>query len=599
MTTTQAVEPASMKPIRYLPGIVAAVLFCLARFVLPLVAPDAGVIGFIAALVLAIAIFVWWAFFSRAPKVERWGGLMLMIGASAVARLFIDKSIATGMMGMMFAISSIQVLSLVLVIWAVLTQHLSTWPRRATGVAAILLACGFWLLLRTDGLRASGSDFAWRWTKTSEQRLLEQAAVQPLTPTASIAAEKVDTQQQPRDTPVAAVAAAIVEKTAYSWPGFRGPGRDSNISGTRINTDWASSPPVEIWRRAVGPGWSSFAVQGDLLYTQEQRGEDEIVSCYSASTGKAVWVHRDKARFWESNAGAGPRGTPTLDKGRVYSFGATGILNALDAGNGSVIWSRNAASDTGRKIPDWGFASSPLVVGGMVVIATSGQLAAYDAASGELRWIGPANAGGYSSPQLSTIDGVAQILLANGAGVASVAVGDGTLLWKHSWSSSGGILQTSMTADGDLLLAGGGAMGGNGMRRIALKNSPGGWTIEERWTSSGLKPYFSDFVVHDGHVFGFDGSILACIDAKDGKRKWKGGRYGQGQLVLLRDQGLLLVLTEEGEVALVGAGTGEFKELARFPAMEGKTWNHPVVVGDRLWVRNSNEMAAFGLPIQR
>ena len=135
------------------------------------------------------------------------------------------------------------------------------------------------------------------------------------------------------------------------------------------------------------------------------------------------------------------------------------------------------------------------------------------------------------------------------------------------------------------------------MRRIAVAHGPAGWSTEERWTSAGLKPSFNDFVVHDGYVFGFDGAILACIDAKDGKRKWKGGRYGAGQLVLLRDQGVLLVLAEEGDLALVKAASDQFTELARVPAMEGKTWNHPVLVGDRLLVRNGSEMVAFRLPL--
>ena len=175
----------------------------------------------------------------------------------------------------------------------------------------------------------------------------------------------------------------------------------------RIETDWAASPPVELWRRPIGPGWSSFAVRGDLLYTQEQRGDDEVVACYSVTTGEPVWRHRDAARFWESNGGAGPRATPTLSNGRVYTFGATGILNALDAATGAVVWSRNAAADTGAKVPDWGFASSPLVVDDVVVVAAAGTLAAYDVATGDAALVGPTRRRGYSSPHLVTIDGVA------------------------------------------------------------------------------------------------------------------------------------------------------------------------------------------------
>jgi hypothetical protein len=241
-----------------------------------------------------------------------------------------------------------------------------------------------------------------------------------------------------------------------------------------------------------------------------------------------------------------------------------------------------------------------LVVGDSVIVAASGKLVAYDIATGAPRWTGPAGGDSYSSPHLMTIGGVAQVLLLSSLGATSVAPADGTLLWKHSWPSSGTrIMQPALTADGDLLFSSGDGMGGDGMRRISVAHGPAGWTTEERWTSAALKPSFNDFVVHDGHVFGFNGVVLACIDVKDGKRKWKGGRYGAGQLVLLRDQGLLLVLSEEGELALVRAASDQFTELARFPAIEGKTWNHPVLAGDRLLVRNGNEMVAFRLTLAR
>jgi outer membrane protein assembly factor BamB len=196
-----------------------------------------------------------------------------------------------------------------------------------------------------------------------------------------------------------------------------------------------------------------------------------------------------------------------------------------------------------------------------------------------------------------TIDGVAQIVLMSAPGATSVAPADGKLLWKYSWPSDTRIMQPAVTADGDLLITSGDAMGGVGMRRIAVARGPAGWTPEERWTSAGLKPGFNDSVVDNGYVFGFNGGILACIGVKDGARMWKGGRYGQGQLVLLLDQSVLLVLSEEGELALVKATPDQFTELAHFPALEGKTWNHPVVAGDILLVRNDREMAAFRLSL--
>jgi outer membrane protein assembly factor BamB len=494
---------------------------------------------------------------------------------------------------------------------AIRRLSLSSGPRRASLVVAILLACGVFTLLRTGGISGEGdSDLHWRWTPTPEQRLLAQAGNEPLAPPPAVAAAPVET---PSPTPTGELPASPTpaispEKsnadpegatTGANWSGFRGPKRDGvihSVGGVRIQTDWSQSKPIELWRRPVGPGWSSFAVRGNLLYTQEQRGDDEIVSCYNLTTGEPVWRHRDKARFYESNAGAGPRATPTLSNGRVYAFGATGILNALNARDGSVVWSRNAASDTKEKVPMWGFASSPLVVGDVVVVATSGVLAAYDVATGNLRWQGPADKGGYSSPQLVTIGGVAQILLLNGEGATSVAPADGKLLWKHEWSGDG-IVQPVVIAGSDVLLGSGSGMAAVGLRRVAVTLGDAGWSIQERWTSNGLKPYYNDFVVHQGHAYGFDGSILACVSLEDGKRKWKGGRYGHGQIVLLPDQDLLLALSEEGELALIKATPDQFTEIARFKAIEGKTWNHPVLVGDVLLARNSEEMAAFRLPV--
>jgi outer membrane protein assembly factor BamB len=618
MTISHSGEQTPRKPLRLWPGVIVMVLQLVVMFVVPLVVPDAGGIPTLGGLAGALIVLLWWLFFSRAPWSERLGAIAFMAVVVLATLPVLHQSIRTGMMGLMFIVYVIPVLGFALVAWAVAGRRLTGTPRLASMAAANLLACGAFTLLRTEGITGDAQpDFEWRWTPTAEERLLAQATDEPaMRPSASPPAATPDIRLPARAADAAATAATNPApapsserpdpapagdkpgaKTDAVWPGFRGPRRDSVIDGVRIETDWSRTPPAEIWRRPIGPGWSSFAVRGDLVYTQEQRGDDEIVSCYRLSTGEPVWRHRDPVRFWESNGGAGPRATPTVHNGRVYTFGATGIVNALDAGSGAVAWSRNAATDTGAPLPGWGFAGSPVVVDDLVIVAASGRLIGYEIATGKPRWIRTTGGGGYSSPHFVRIDGVDQILLRSGGFLTSVAPADGTLLWQHTWQEGVSIVQPALIADDDLLMAGGDMMGGVGMRRLAVSQAPGGWSLEERWTTRGLKPYFNDFVVHKGHAFGFDGSILACIELENGERKWKGGRYGHGQMVLLPDQDLLLVLSEEGELALVSATGGTFAEVARFKAIEGKTWNHPVVVGNVLLVRNGEEMAAFRLAL--
>lgn len=264
----------------------------------------------------------------------------------------------------------------------------------------------------------------------------------------------------------------------------------------------------------------------------------------------------------------------------------------LDANDGKVVWSRNTAKDTKVKIPGWGFTGSPLVVDSLVFIAISGELLAYHISSGKKLWTGPDGGESYSSPHLLTIDGIRQIVFLNGAGVSSFSPADGEELWKLPLKGSQ-IVQPALASENDLFVSSGDMQG---MQCIAVSNRSGKWSVKERWKSTGVNPYFNDFVVHKGHVYGFDGPDLACIDVENGVSSWKGGHYG-GQILLLADQDLLLVLSEKGDLVLVNADPKQFKELARFPAIKGRTWNHPVLAGNVLVVRNSQEMAAFTLPL--
>ena len=593
-----------LRVLRLWPGIAAAAVV-IAGLLVTITLPVAADYGLVGTGVGVFAVILWWLFFSRAPWLERAGALVLMAVAVAAIRPFIHASIAGGAQGGLQYILSMLPISLLLVAWAAGTRHLSTPARRAAMAVAILAGSTSVALLRTDGIGGAAMlQLRWRWTPTAEERLLAEVKDDPIAPPArpEPIAEPVAPVETAPETAVpaltAATEAAVPPRKPAEWPGFRGPARNGAVPGVRIVSDWSASPPAELWRRRIGPGWSSFAVDGDFIYTQEQRGGDEIVACYRLSTGEPVWRHRDAARFYESNGGAGPRGTPTLGNGLVYAFGATGVLNALDARTGAVRWSRNAAADTKEDTPVWGFSSSPLLVGDVVVVATAGTLAGYDSATGKPRWLGSPHGSSYSSPHLVTLDGVEQVLLLAPPGVFSVSPSDGTMLWEHTWEG-GGIVQPAVTPDGDILVSGLAGTGGSGVRRLAVRREAGMWTVQERWTSNGLKPYFNDYVVHNGYAFGFDGSILSSIDLADGTRKWKGGRYGAGQLVLLPDQDLLLVLSEEGGLALVSATPDKYTEVARAPALEGKTWNHPVLVGDVLLVRNGEEMAAFRLALAR
>ena len=591
---TKPITKASSRPLRVWPGIIAIVLLFLSRFAVKAVVP--GLQGFMWAIegtfVCAVLIVLWWVFFSRASWLDRIGAIVMIAAGLGSAWFLKHESMGPAWM---FAYAAPFVL-LAFVAATLAARRLINSRRRLLITVAILLSSLAWSLVRMEGIDGDHkARFAWRWSPTTEQLLLAK----PI-PTTSAPAVQLTPASPPLELPVAKPAArAVAPKPTLpaavvtaEWPGFRGPNRDGIVAGVSIATDWSQSPPVEIWRKPIGPGWSSFAVQGGLIYTQEQRGEEEFVTAYKAATGELVWHHADRARFFESNGGAGPRATPTLAQGRVYTLGATGILNVLDAGTGQRFWSRNVTADTKRPVPIWGLSASPVVTQGLVIVY-AGRLAAYEAATGNLKWLSESEGDSYSSPQLATIAGVDQVLILTAQGAASLDPASGAQNWFHEWKGMP-IVQPTLIPGGGVLIS---SSQTDGTRRIDPVRGANGWTVATSWTSLGLKPYFNDTVIHKGYAYGFDARILACIDLKDGKRIWKGGRYGNGQMLLLPDQDLLLVLSEDGELALVEASPSGFREVAKMPALEGKTWNHPVIASGLLFIRNAQEMAAFRLPM--
>jgi outer membrane protein assembly factor BamB len=345
-------------------------------------------------------------------------------------------------------------------------------------------------------------------------------------------------------------------------------------------------------------------IVGNRLFTQEQRGEIEAVVCLDSATGRELWVHQDRARFSENLGGVGPRATPTFAEGRIYALGATGILNCLDAATGEPTWSRNITVDSGAnegKLPIWGFSSSPLVVNEIVIVFAGGEgqqnILAYRAESGEVAWTAPASHDSYASPQLVSLSGEDQILFFGDLGLTAVDPASGTVLWEHAVAAPGEprSVQPHLLGGTQVLLSG----ANSGTAMVDVTRDGDEWHSAERWISKDLKPFFNDYVIHDGFIYGFDGKIFCCVDSQTGKRRWKQGRYGNGQVLLIADQALLLVISESGEAVLLAANPKQHEELGRFQAVTGKTWNHPVIAHDRLYVRNAEEAACYELKLAK
>jgi outer membrane protein assembly factor BamB len=531
-----------------------------------------------AVALLTLVFLVWWWANRRIGLADKLLGFAAAVLSGVAANFLYHQSMAQ--FGLIFF--PWPVVLTAWAVWVALARNAPAGVRRLGLVVVPVLAWAPFALIRTEGIDGEQrSDVHWRWTPTAEDRFLAENARSAGDPAAPLPPVE---QLDPGD-----------------WPGFRGPNRDSVVRGVRVNADW-KAPPKRPWHRLVGPGWSSVTVVGGRLFTQEQRGENEAVVCYNAATGKPVWVHEDKLRFWDTVSGAGPRATPTFADGRLYTLGATGLLNCLDATTGKQIWARDVAAAAPAKPPIWGFSGSPLVTEGVVIAFVGGdgpsQLFAYRTDSGEPAWTAAVGTMSYTSPQLATLGGKPQVLFFGDRGLFAVDPATGNVLWEHSAATPGAprSLQPHALDDGRVLIS---SEGDIGVALLDVKRDGEKWSVNQRWASREMKPSFNDFVVHEGHAYGFDGAVFCCLDLETGVRRWKGGRYGHGQVLLLADQGLLLVTSEKGEAVLLRANPERLEELGRFQALKGKTWNHPVVAHGKLFVRNGAEMACYELAPER
>jgi len=362
--------------------------------------------------------------------------------------------------------------------------------------------------------------------------------------------------------------------------------------------NWDSQPPQEVWRRSVGPAWSSMAVVNGRLFTQEQRGTDEAVTCYDSVTGNPIWTHVEASRFEEVVSGAGPRATPEIADGIVYALGARAVLVALDGVDGSLIWKRDLLQEYDSQLPVWGFSASPLAIDDLVIVFVGGSgehgLVAFAAGSGEQVWAVSSPKMNYGSAQLVELSGERQIVFVEPNAIRGINIVDGEELWRSNVVSERDfpMVQPQQIDDSSLIVPTG---DGKEVVRIKVTRTGAEWSASSIWRSRYLKPSFNDYLYFDGALFGFDKQIFACIDAATGERRWKNGRYGFGQAILLESCGQIIVASEQGKLVLLDADSRSHSELGSVDAMSSKTWNHPAFDSGYLYVRNAEEMICYRL----
>jgi len=445
-----------------------------------------------------------------------------------------------------------------------------------TRIGFVIVLVLFGLFFRYDGSWKGTSlvKFTWRWAPKASGNLESPAVPAAVEATSA-------TEEEP------------LAHFHLDWPRYLGPNGDGSITGIGLSRDWEANPPTLLWKQEIGIGLGSFAVVGRRAITMEQRGEEELVTCYDLETGALLWSQAEPIRFEGPMGGPGPRSTPTIHEGLVYSQSAGGGLMCLNLETGEVVWRRNVLSEIGRENLKYGKANSPLIVDDKLIVTGGIEgpgLIAYDRLSGMPLWKAEEAKASYATPIHATFGGREQLISVNWFNVSGHDPDTGETIWRWPWEDNWPKpSQPHVVGDDQLLVT-----ASYGQGAYVLKVPPGSQTAEPVWRNLRMKTKFSNAVVKGDYAYGLDEGILACIELATGDRLWKGGRYGFGQNILIDD--LLLVQAEDGYLVLVEATPEDFNELATLDALEGTTWNVPALAGSYLLVRNSKEAACYLLP---
>ena len=329
----------------------------------------------------------------------------------------------------------------------------------------------------------------------------------------------------------------------------------------------------------------------------------EFAVCLDAASGEELWRLRTGNYYKDSQGGDGPRSTPTVDGEVVYVLGAEGHLFALRAFTGEQLWHKSLVEEFGSDIPKWGFSTSPLVEGQLLVVEAGGvdgnilvdmvvdrtakaTAVALDKATGRTVWTALDDKMSYSSPIAYSVNGNRHIAFINAYALVGLAVEDGSELWRFPWKTRWDVsAATPVFMPPDRIFVSSGNDGA-----VVRVGADG---VDEVWKNSKMKNHFGTSIHVDGHLYGFDKSILKCIDAGSGEERWKARGYAKGTLIAAADH--LIVLGERGNLGLVQATPEAFVEKANVPLMQGRCWTIPTLAHGMLYVRDEEEIVAVNL----
>ncbi len=405
---------------------------------------------------------------------------------------------------------------------------------------------------------------------------------------------------------------SIITATATEWPQWRGSNRDGVSDEVGLLKEWPSEGPKMLWKVSLGEGFSGISVSQGRVYTMFSKGNDEFVVCLDATDGTEIWRFRSDKNYHEGQGGNGPRATPTIDGDLLYTISAHGKLYALNAANGQEIWSHDLQRKFGSKMPRWGFSTSPLVEGELLLIEVGGKgeksIVAFNKNSGDVIWSSHKDKLGYSSPIAITVKGVRQIICFTGTQLVSVSPIDGTIYWKYPWKTGYDVnAATPVFIPPDKVFISSGYDKGAAVLQIRvfvspdddraatdqIKENQGTIRIKEIWKNRKMKNQFATSVLHENYLYGFDNSILKCIEANTGEEQWKSRGFGKGTVILA--DGHLIILSDRGKLGLAEATPTGYIEKASTQVMSGLCWTVPTLADGKLYVRNETEMVCVDI----